>query len=143
MNGLSIAKVSNLGKPSWKDIDKVLGRKVEKGSVFVTDSFRGYDRLSYDMDVDHIRIKPKKHTNGPFNIQLRNNYHSQLKEMVNGRFRGVATKYLNNYIVYHNLINFSKGTESFKEETMFSFTLSTSCSRRYVDIPKRAAIPLL
>ena len=143
MGGLSIAKVSNLGKPSWKDIDKVLGGKVKKGSVFVTDSFRGYDRISYAMEVDHIRIKPKKHAEGTFNIQLMNNYHSQLKEMVNGRFRGVSTKYLNNYIVYHNLVNFSNGTESFKKETMFNFTLSTRCSRRYIDIPRRVAIPLL
>ena len=143
MGGLSIARISNLGKPSWKDIEKVLGGKVERGSVFVTDSFRGYNRLSYNMEVDHIRIKPKKHTNGTFNIQLLNNYHSQLKRMVNDKFRGVSTKYLNNYLVYHNLVNFSKGTESFKKETMFNFTLSTKCSRRYVDIPKRAAIPLL
>ena len=143
MSGLSVAKISNLGKPSWKDIDKVLGGKIEKGSVFVTDSFRGYNRLSYDMEVDHIRIKPKKHTEGPFNIQLLNSYHSQLKRMVNGKFRGVSTKYLNNYLVYHNLVNFSKGTEGFKEETMFNFTLSTKCARRYVDISKRPAIPLL
>lgn len=143
MGGLSIARISNLGKPSWKDIDKVLGGRVKKGSIFVTDSFKGYGRISYAMGVDHIRIKPKKHTEGSFNIQLMNNYHSQLKEMVNGRFRGVSTKYLNNYIVYHNLVNFSRGTDSFKEETMFNFTLSTRCTRRYVDISRRDAIPLL
>jgi hypothetical protein len=111
--------------------------------VLVTDSFKGYSKLAYEMGVDHIRIKTKKHTEGPFNIQLLNSYHERLKDMVNRRFRGVSTKYLNNYLVYHNLVNFSKGTDSFKEETMFNFTLSTRCPRRYVDIPTRAAIPLL
>ena len=95
------------------------------------------------MGVDHIRIKSKKHTEGPFNIQLPNGYHSLLKNMVNHRFRGVSTKYLNNYLVYHNLVNFSKVTDKSKEDAMFSFTLSTKCSRRYVDIPTRAHIPLL
>ena len=67
-----------------------------------------------------------------------NGYHSLLKNMVNHRFRGVSTKYLNNY-----LVNFSKGTDKIKEDAMFSFTLPTKCSRRYVDIPGRAPIPLL
>ena len=46
MNGLSVAKISNLGKPSWKDIQSVLGGKVEKQSILVTDSFRGYHKLA-------------------------------------------------------------------------------------------------
>lgn len=46
LNGLSIARISNLGKPKWTDIEKVLGGLVEHDSVFVTDSFRGYQRLS-------------------------------------------------------------------------------------------------
>ena len=63
--------------------------------------------------------------------------------MANHGFRGVSTKYLNNCLVYHNLVNFSKGTDKIKEDAMFSFTLSTKCSRRYVDIPGRAPVPLL
>ena len=34
--------------------------------------------------------------------------------MTNIRFRGVATKYLNNYIVYNNFVTFAK--ESFMEK---------------------------
>ena len=95
------------------------------------------------MEVDHIRIRPKKHTNGTFNIQLLNNYHLQLKRMVNDKFRGVSTKYLNNYLVYHNLVNFSKGTESFKEETMFRFTMTTNCMKTRNDVFCRPLIPTL
>ena len=125
MNGLSIAKISNLGKPTWKDLQSVLGGKVDKGSILVTDSFKGYHKLAADMDVTHISIPRKKHTNGTFNIQLLNNYHSQLKEMINIHFNGVSTKYLNNYLVYHNMVNFSKGDDSFKEDVMFKFTMAT------------------
>lgn len=80
MNGLNIAKISNLGKPTWKNIKTVLDGKVDKVSVLVTDSFRGYHKLANEMEVTHIRIPRKKHTNGAFNIQLLNNYHAQLKK---------------------------------------------------------------
>ena len=35
--------------------------------------------------------------------------------MVNIHFKGAATKYLNNYVVWHNLVNFAKGSEAEKE----------------------------
>ena len=82
LNGLSIARISNLGKPKWTDIEKVLGGCVEHDFVFVTDSFRGYQRLSYEMNLNHIRIPRNKHKNGVFNIQLLNTYHAQLKGLI-------------------------------------------------------------
>ena len=143
MNGLSIARIANLGKPSWKDIKTVLGGKVDKGSILVTDSFRGYHKLANEMEVTHIRIAGKKHTNGAFNIQLLNNYHSQLKEMINVIFNGVSTKYLNNYLVYHNMVNFSKGDDRYKEDVMFKFTISTKCKRTRKEVFNRPLIPLM
>ena len=142
MNGLSIAKIANLGKPSWKDIKTVLGGKVEKGSVLVTDSFRGYYKLANEMEVTHIRIPRKKYTNGAFNIQLLNNYHSQLKEMINVIFNGVSTKYLNNY-VYNNMVNFSNGDDNFKKNVMFKYTMTTKCKRTRKDIYNRHLIPIV
>lgn len=62
----------------------------------------------------HVQIPSKKHKKEIFNIQLINYYHSSLKGMTNIRFRGVATKYLNNYIVYNNFVTFAK--ESFMEK---------------------------
>ena len=118
LNGLSIAKISNLGKPKWADIEKVLGGRVETGSVFVTDSFRGHERLSYEMNLNHIRTPRNKHKRGVFNIQLLNNYHSRLKRIINIHFKGVVTKYLNSYFAYHNLVN---GSMEHKEEVMRDF----------------------
>lgn len=42
LDGKSVARISNLGKPSLKDLQKVLFDKVAVGSVFVTDSLRPY-----------------------------------------------------------------------------------------------------
>ena len=110
LDGLSVAKISNLGKPSLKNLQKVLNGNISKNSVFVTDSLRPYQKLSLDMELNHIRIATKKRSNGLFNIQMVNNYHSRLKGLITHRFKGVATKYLNNYLVYHNFVNFAKGS---------------------------------
>lgn len=42
LNGKSVAKVANLGKPNLKALNSVIGGKVERKSVFVTNSLRSY-----------------------------------------------------------------------------------------------------
>lgn len=108
LNGLSIAKISNLGKPKLADLQKALDKKIVSDSVLVTDSFRAYSKLSNDMSLNHIRIPRNKHKLGNFNIQTINSYHSRLKAMIIYNFKGVSTKHLNNYLVYHNFVNFAK-----------------------------------
>lgn len=76
LDGLSIARISNLGTPSLKDLQKILNGKIAKDSVFVTDLLRPYQKLSLDMNLSHIRIPRGKRAVGTFNIQTINNYHS-------------------------------------------------------------------
>lgn len=45
LNGLSIAKIANLGRPNITDLQKVLSGKIAQDSVFVTDSLRSYQKL--------------------------------------------------------------------------------------------------
>ena len=143
LNGLSIAKISNLGRPGLRDIQKVLGNRIKKDSVFVTDSLRAYQKLSFDMELNHIRIPRNKRSVGTFNIQVINNYHARLKDLIICRFKGVATKYLNNYLVYHNFVNFSKETEDEKESILLKFISETGCNTRTYNLSKRNPVPLL
>ena len=62
--------------------------------------------------------------------------------MINIRFKGVATKYLNNYLVYHNFVNFAKEREADKEGILFNFVQNTMCESKTFDIAKRQAIPV-
>ncbi|MGP5060526.1 IS1595 family transposase [Psychrobacter celer] len=142
LDGLSVAKISNLGKPSLKDLQKVLDGNISRNSIFVTDSLRPYQKLSLDMELNHIRIATKKRSKGLFNIQTVNSYHSRLKDLVTHRFKGVSTKYLNNYLVYHNFVNFAKGTAESKESILLDFIRSTLCSSKTIDIAVRPAIPI-
>ena len=68
LDGLSVAKISNLGKPSLKNLQKVLNVNISKNSVFVIDSLRPYQKLSLDMGLNRIRISAKKRSNVLFNI---------------------------------------------------------------------------
>lgn len=138
----SVGRISNLGKPSCKELASVLDGHVEAGSVMVTDSHKGYCKLADQYGVSHIRIPRKRHVAQGFNIQLVNYYHSELKRMIDIRFRGVATKYLNNYVVWHNLVNFANGGEDEKEKVMRDFVLTTKCLSFWEKNKRRLAIPV-
>lgn len=143
LNGLSIAKISNLGKPSLKSLEKVLSGNIVSGSVLVTDMLRPYQKLSLNMELNHIRIARNKRSNGAFNIQMINNYHSRLKDMIIGKFKGVSTKYLNNYLVYHNFANFAKGTVERKKIELLDFIRNTVCIVKTTTLADRPAVPIL
>lgn len=145
LEGKSTGVVCNLGKPTTGNLKAALGSKILPGSTLVTDSLGGYPSLAESCEVKHVQIPSKKHKKGIFNIQLINYYHSALKGMTNIRFRGVATKYLNNYIVYNNFVTFAK--ESFMEkinilkDEIFTFGVE---ERSYsANISKREPLPLL
>lgn len=143
LNGKSVAKIANLGKPNVKALNSVIFGKVEKESVFVTDSLRSYLKLSNEMSLNHIRIPRNKHSNGSFNIQVVNNYHSCLKSMLVYNFKGVSTKYLNNYLVYHNFVNFAKESRKDKEQILLNHILNTDCISKTESLRDRPSVPLL
>lgn len=142
LDGKSVAKISNLGKPSLKDLQKVLSDKVAAGSVFVTDSLRPYQKLSLDMNLGHIRIPRGRRSVGAFNIQTVNSYHSRLKNLIVHRFKGVATKYLNNYLVYHNFVNFAKDTPANKEAVLLNFIRNTLCTIKSKEVSNLPVVPI-
>ncbi len=94
------------------------------------------------MSLSYIRILRGKHAVGTFNIQTINSYHSHLKNMLVHRFKGVATKYLNNYLVYHNFVNFAKDSLENKEAVLLDFIRNTLFSIKSADLPRCPAIPL-
>lgn len=140
--GLSVGRITNLGKPKVQDLEKVINNRIELGSVFVTDSLRGYQKVAVTNDLVHIRIPRGKHTSGSFNIQTVNSYHSELKRMIDYYFKGVATKFLNNYIVYNNFVNFAKNTFQNKLNKLENFVFTTKCLTRTKGIKFREAIPV-
>lgn len=88
-----------------------------------------------------MRIPRGKHKSGSFNINTVNSYHSELKRLIDHYFKGLATKYLNNCIVYNNFVNFAIDTYSNKISILQDFTFSTACMTRGYAIKDRPALP--
>lgn len=59
------------------------------------------------------------------------------------QFKSVSTKYLNNYIVWNNLINYAKKTDAEKKNIFTTFVLTISKTIRNKDIPVREPVPLV
>ncbi|STQ84382.1 Uncharacterised protein [Helicobacter fennelliae] len=57
-------------------------------------------------------------------------------------FKGVSTKYLNNYLVYNNFVNFAKESRSGKEQILLDRIINTECLSKSVNIANRPAVPL-
>ena len=64
-----------------------------------------------------------------------------LKKFI-GNFNGVSTKYLNNYLVWNNFVNYSKKTVEEQRAVLLNFALTTSKKMTFDMIPARPAVPL-
>ena len=57
-----------------------------------------------------------------------------------GNFNGVSTKHLNNYLIWHNFVNYAKGSAIDKKSILLRFALTQSIVVRVKDIAKNAKI---
>jgi len=99
-----------------------------------------YRKLSRKEGLDLIPLKGGKAKKGIYHIQHINSYHSELKRFL-GFFKGVSTKYLNNYIVWNNLVNFAKETYQEKAALFLNYVLTATLSEGCRDVANRPALP--
>ena len=141
-NGLSIAKITNLGRVGAKDIHHAFDNRIMPNSILCTDAISCYNDLARTEKLELIQLKTGKSKLGIYHIQHINSYHSMLKNFIN-RFHGVATKYLNNYLVWHNLLNYAKESYAEKTKIFTDFVFTTNKKSLSKNIPLRPAIPLV
>ena len=113
-DGKSIAQIANLGSASVRSISSVFGGRISPDAVLCTDKHNAYVGFAEREGINLLQLKSTQRVSGTLGIQHINGYHSQLKTFME-RFHGVATKYLNNYLVWHNLRNYAEGDFNFKE----------------------------
>lgn len=94
-------KTVGYGKIQPKWIENKLQPMIAKNSILVTDGERSYNHIK--------NVKHKKFTTGlskskTYNLGRIDNIHTSLKRLINDNFRGVATKYLENYVNYLNVM---------------------------------------
>lgn len=139
-NGLSIARATNTGSARIKDLHSIFDGRIEKNSILVTDKLRSYVSFAKTANLKLVQIKDRQTKNGIYHIQHVNNFHSRLKLFM-APFNGVSTKYLNNYLIWNNFVNYSKGTTTEKWAVFRDFVLSAPITVRCRTLAVRPAIP--
>lgn len=100
--GKLYSKVATRGRPNSSILKRVLKKHISSTAILVTDCDSAYRTFAKDVGINIVQVKAKT-TQGIFHVQTVNSYHSKLKFFIS-RFKGVATKYLDNYLAWHNLI---------------------------------------
>ena len=134
-SGSAIAKVCNLGKISTKEMIAFYAGKVKKDAIFCTDSEKSYQGFAAHNGFKLIQIESGKHKKGVYHINHINAFHNNLKNFSFG-FRGMSTKYLNNYLTWYNVL-------SMGERTMLTEAVKVNMTETYSELSKRPAIPLM
>ena len=112
------------GRISLKDIEHVLGNRIDANATLCTDSHSSFRAFA---KTNRIKYQPVNASKGErvvkkfFHIQHANNAHARLKNWMI-RFRGVSTKHLDNYAQWFGLMEETKpldnGTEKFAERSV-------------------------
>ena len=138
--GLSIAKATNLGRITTKNLHTVYDGRIGSGSVMVTDQMNSYRRFTKTNGIGLIQVKDHKTKKGIYNIQHINSYHSELKRFID-RFKGVSTKHLNNYLIWHNFVNYATKSEVDKRSILLKFVVSQAMVIHAADVSKKPTMP--
>ena len=141
-NGHSISKVSNLGRVSTKALHAVFDERFDPDSILCTDKMNSYVRFATKNTLNLVQLKGGREKRGIYNIQRMNAYHSALKLFLSP-FKGVSTKYLNNYLIWHNFVNYAKETAFEKENILLEFTLANTSLDKCRTIFLRNPMPLV
>lgn len=104
--------------------------KISSGSELCSDGASAYQAYCREHELTHHPYDAKKQYKQPqrkagmvYHIQHVNSFHSRFKGWMK-RFHGVATRYLPNYITWHQFVDEHKKS---KEEAAFRELLITAC----------------
>lgn len=103
----TLSDIATFGRPSADEIGRLLGDRLSGKSVLLTDRHPSFGRFAKDNGIGYINLdlgKGKRTLKGIYHIQNVNSYHSRLKNWIY-RFKGVATKYLSNYLHWFEFID--------------------------------------
>ena len=105
--------------------------------MLYTDNDRAYAKFAARNNITHIPVNGTAARLGVYHIQHVNGYHSRLKHFMR-RFKGVATKYINNYLVWNNVIQ--EGSQN--RIALLKLAIKAVVFDRWRDISCRLAIPV-
>jgi transposase-like protein len=103
-------RVAGSGRVSAEKLKLMLANKLADDMILCSDADSAIRAFATEHGVEHVELNSKKKQRvkqGIYHIQNVNSCHHELKEWM-FRFRGVATKYLDNYLAWYRYITASK-----------------------------------
>jgi len=103
------------GRITKKSLDKVLGGRIKEGTTLCTDSHRSYTAFTKANGIEHqkfIANKGQRVKDKIYHVQNVNNTASRLRNWMKP-FNGVATKYLNWFMILEKIKNDNQRLRSF------------------------------
>lgn len=93
--------VSGMGQPKVADVRQVLTHMVNQQASLCTDGAKPYRKFCQEAEIQHVPVDGKKRLKGSlYLLNNVNNWHKRFRDWHNVDLRGVATKYLLNYIIF-------------------------------------------
>jgi len=100
-------QVAKRGRIRKKDLERILGAKLNDKTILCTDSHRSYTAFTKTMKIRHEKINVNKGQyvkDKVYHVQHVNQATQDLRKWMRG-FNGVATKYLQNYLSWYMVLD--------------------------------------
>lgn len=133
-NGGVFSKISNLGKISTIDLDRFYLGKLDSAAILCTDGEKAYRKFAKVNGYKLYQIESGRYKNGIYHINPVNAFHNNLKRFID-KFRGVSTKYLDNYVSW-------KLSSKMSGDDVMKSIENVTCPIRCVDIARKPSIPV-
>ncbi len=99
--GNVIGRSVKLGAVSYVGLSALYsGDKIADNSIIVTDSCKSYILLASERKSELVQIPTGDHSNGEYNIQRVNSFHTSFMTLINRKHRGVSSKHVNGYLAW-------------------------------------------
>ena len=144
--GFSYARPGKTGKVSSECIRKIFEGVISPDAILCTDNEKAYISFANSQGIRLVQTgtdcRVTQSQGKKYDIQRINAYHSRLKGFLL-RFRGVSTKYLENYLVWNDVLANSRRNREEVMELLLSQVLTEKTTVRNCDIPHRPPLPVL
>ncbi len=129
----SFSTVAGTAALTSEKIEKVFTGVIQKESVLCTDGVLSYNDFAQNNNLQLETINATEKQRGIYHLNNVNSYHSVIKAFVS-QFKGVSTKYLNNYLLWCNWVQRKKMKDKLRIDTMLKTSLEYKGKIRYCDV---------
>jgi len=129
--------VATLGRIKKSDIESAIGSKIDENTILCTDSHASYKGFAIDNKIEHhmVKAKIKEYAKDKiYHVQTVNSLDSRLKPWINIKLKGVATKYLQNYLNWFKMKETLKKSKNRVREFIRITIMNNNAWEKFMDL---------